>query len=220
MKGPLFFSLMPPKAHTLLFVAAAALLFSGPTYANSFQQLSPLQVTYTEGVGLDFTAFNTPGTATAPLQLVDSGGNFGGGCSSGDFGGFAAGSIALISRGMCGFPEKIANAEAAGASGAIIFNNLATGALDVSFIPVPQLPSLFISQALGLQLENELLASNVTVRISIEAVPGPVVGAGLPGLMLAFGGLIAWARRRSHPSPRRTRLSCTRRQEPDIRSCD
>eukprot|EP00808_Paulinella_micropora_P000063 g64194.t1 len=44
------------------------------------------------------------------------------GCSPGDFVGFPTGGIALIQRGGCFFVEKALNAEAAGASGVIIFN--------------------------------------------------------------------------------------------------
>jgi hypothetical protein len=45
-------------------------------------------------------------------------------------------------------------------------------------------------------LTNLLGQSNLGINISAVSVPGPVVGAGLPGLMAACGGLLALARLR------------------------
>ena len=69
------------------------------------------------------------------------------GCEAADFVGFPPGDIALIQRGTCTFATKALNAEAAGASAVIIFNQGNTpereglivgtlGGLDIVDIPV------------------------------------------------------------------------------------
>ncbi len=44
------------------------------------------------------------------------------GCEAADFAAFPAGAIALMQRGSCDFGVKADNAEAAGATGVVIFN--------------------------------------------------------------------------------------------------
>jgi Zn-dependent M28 family amino/carboxypeptidase len=70
------------------------------------------------------------GETTAPLAPVDlrldapdlPENTSNSGCEASDFAGFTPGDIALMQRGTCGFAVKALNAQAAGASGAIIMN--------------------------------------------------------------------------------------------------
>jgi hypothetical protein len=43
------------------------------------------------------------------------------------------------------------------------------------------------------------IVDNITFNVA--AVPGPIAGAGLPGLALALGGFVAWCRRRQKAVP-------------------
>ena len=85
------------------------------------------------------------------------------GCEAGDFAGMPRGAIALMQRGTCGFAVKVANAAAAGAGAAILFNEGQPGRdgplfADVSPDPVNQpellapLPTLTTPFALGSSL--------------------------------------------------------------------
>jgi Zn-dependent M28 family amino/carboxypeptidase len=75
---------------------------------------------------------------TAPVQGVDlvlpptPAPSSTSGCEDADFDGFTAGNIALIQRGTCTFGEKAVNAEEAGASAVIIFNEGQPGRTDLS----------------------------------------------------------------------------------------
>src|SRR5256885_5108636 len=86
------------------------------------------------------------------------------GCSASDFNGFTGGRIALIQRGGCNFGVKAQNAQAAGASGVIIFNEgnpgrtgLLIGSLaDAAGNPIiPTIPVAFTTFDVGQDLFNQ-----------------------------------------------------------------
>jgi Zn-dependent M28 family amino/carboxypeptidase len=83
------------------------------------------------------------------------------GCTMADFSGFVPGRIALIQRGTCFFGVKVQNAQAAGASGVIIFNegnpdrtSLFSGSLvdAAGNAIIPTIPVAFTSFDIGLDL--------------------------------------------------------------------
>jgi len=86
------------------------------------QQIAPSAATYETGAftGTGYGDVSAAVTAV-DINLVPPRASTSG-CESADFAGFPAGNIALIQRGTCTFAAKAANAQAAGASAVIIFN--------------------------------------------------------------------------------------------------
>jgi hypothetical protein len=89
------------------------------------------------------------------------------GCTAADFSSFTAGHIALVQRGGCNFGVKVLNAQAAGATGVVIFNEgnpgrtavLSGSLLDAANNPfVPTIPVAFTSFAIGKSLYDQFQA--------------------------------------------------------------
>ena len=110
------------------------------------------------------------------------------GCAPGDFAGFTKGRIALIQRGTCTVGTKAQNAQDAGASGVIVFNEgnpgrtdlFAAGLADAAGNPMlPTIPVAFTSFDIGQGLYNQyqraVRAKTVLPRIelAIDAVVNP-----------------------------------------------
>jgi Zn-dependent M28 family amino/carboxypeptidase len=95
------------------------------------------------------------------------------GCEATDFAGFPAGSVALIQRGTCTFGQKVQNAEAAGAIGAIIFNEGQPGRTEMvdGRLGAPaNIPAISTTFDIGAELYNMAAGQNPTVHIVTQTV--------------------------------------------------
>ena len=93
---------------------------------STLQQIAPNAVGYVLGIDYFPMSFSGEANVTANVTPVDLAlgdpATSTSGCEAADFAGFPAGNIALLQRGACAFGVKADNAFAAGAAGAIIFN--------------------------------------------------------------------------------------------------
>ena len=152
----------------------------------SLRENSPNARTFT--LVSEWNPGRSQGATTADVQpsggiVIPSPGGTHAGCNASDFNGFVAGRVALIQRGTCTFSQKIANAQAAGASGVIIFNEGNTparsGAFAGSLSSVPPIPVAFVPTADGVHLYdayNTAVANNTAlpnVSLSVNGIEDP-----------------------------------------------
>lgn len=110
------------------------------------------------------------------------------GCTMDDFSSFVKGRIALIQRGTCNYGQKVLNAQAAGASGVVIFNegnpdrtSVVVGSLTDALGNriVPTIPVAFTSFDIGNNLLTEYQQSTQAgtappvMNIGIQAIVNP-----------------------------------------------
>ena len=158
-----------------------------------FREISPTSHDY--AVSVEWNPGQSLGTTTADLQ--PAGGivipptptsSSSSGCTAADFSAFVPGRVALIQRGACNFGVKVLNAQAAGASGVIIFNEGnpgRTGVLAGSLVDaagnriVPTIPVAFTSfdsgNSLLSQYQQAVLAGTAlpVMNLSIQGVVNP-----------------------------------------------
>ncbi|MEY2425275.1 MAG: hypothetical protein QOI61_847, partial [Actinomycetota bacterium] len=161
------------------------------TSQPTWSEISPTARTF--ALSTDWNPGQATGSATADLQ--PAGGiiipptataSSASGCTASDFTGFVSGRIALIQRGSCNFGVKVQNAQAAGASGVVIFNEGNPGRTEVfagslvdaaGVVIIPTIPVSFTSFAIGQSLYTEY-------QHAVQA------GSALPRMHLAILALV------------------------------
>ncbi len=210
-------------AGALLLAAFGSPAAAGPP---TFQQIGPNVRTYVFAQGGDYTQYFGPiADITAALDAValtfppTPTPTSTSGCSAADFVGFTPGSIALMQRGGCSPGEKAINAAAAGAVGALVFNEGQVGRTEATLFSyagfMPTIPTFNLSYAQGHELAMALSAGPVTLRMmtderyfeapQLSAVPEPAVWSMMIcGFALVGAGLRSARPRRAPAGARLT----------------
>jgi Zn-dependent M28 family amino/carboxypeptidase len=158
-------------------------------HGSRVEQVAPSPARYAEGTDYVPLAFSGGGEVTAPVRAVDivvppsaqANGNTSG-CEAADFAAFRPGEVALLQRGTCPFGQKVANARAAGAAAAVVFNEGQPGREEVLTGTLGEpvgIPVIGTGFATGSRLDG------ATVRIAVDSTselrPTENVLAEIPG---------------------------------------
>jgi Zn-dependent metalloprotease len=123
--------------------------------------------------GPELTEVGTNGDVVAALDPSDANGpSTLDGCSALSNAPAVNGKIALVDRGTCVFVQKVLNAQAAGAIGVIIANNVATGLPGMGAAAGAEnvtIPSLGVQQVVGNSIRGQL---GIGVNATLRAQPG------------------------------------------------
>ena len=141
---------------------------------SELEQVSPTATTYVNGIDFRVMSYSGSGDVTAPLA-VPSGDSRG--CYASDYAGYPAGNIALVQRGTpsgfpggsCTFRIKVNQAQAAGASGVLVYNNIpgvVNGTLGATGLST--IPALGLTQSLGQSLVTQLSSSSVVFHMTTD----------------------------------------------------
>ncbi|WP_440072099.1 M20/M25/M40 family metallo-hydrolase [Streptosporangium sp. OZ121] len=152
--------------------------------APVLERTRPTAKTYVPGTDFRTMTYSGSGKATAPVQGVDlvlppkQGVESTSGCEASDFSAFVPGNIALVQRGTCSFQVKAEQAQAAGASGVIIFNEgqagegnadrrpLLGGSVNISTVRIPVVGT-------GFATGEELAAPGTRATLVVNAESAP-----------------------------------------------
>jgi Zn-dependent M28 family amino/carboxypeptidase len=159
----------------------------------TFARVSPDPRTYAEPEDFATMDYSGSGDVSGTLTPVDlvlppgAPGSSTSGCETADFAGFPTGTIALLQRGTCEFAVKAQNAQAAGATAAVIFNEGQEGRTETLLGTLGEdttatIPVIGTSFAVGSELAglpgasvrittSTRIESNTSSNVTVELAP-------------------------------------------------